>query len=80
MSSWYKSDELAHGIGTLYAGVALANMYVGPLSIHMVLLIRYAGLEDSSPLVFWQNSAWLMALLDGGGCSSSKAQQQLALP
>jgi hypothetical protein len=31
MSSWYKADELAHRIGILYAGVALANMYVGPL-------------------------------------------------
>lgn len=28
MSSWYRADELAHRIGILYAGVALANMYV----------------------------------------------------
>jgi hypothetical protein len=26
MSSWYRADELAHRIGILYAGVALANM------------------------------------------------------
>jgi hypothetical protein len=30
MSSWYRADELAHRIGILYAGVALANMYALP--------------------------------------------------
>lgn len=61
MSSWYRAHELAHRIGLLYAGVALANMFGGLIAAGVL-----AGMNGARGLAAWR---WLF-VIEGSATSA----------
>jgi hypothetical protein len=54
MSSWYRAHELAHRIGLLYAGVALANMFGGLIAAGVL-----SDMDGARGLAAWR---WLFII------------------